>query len=61
MEACHLLIEGLRDLGDGGGTDGVLEELGQHRANLAGGKAAQEDAADKLIDLGHAPVLGLWK
>ncbi len=57
MKSRDLAIKGLGDLGDGGGTHGVVQEGGERRADLTGGEAAEEDAADKRIDVRGAALI----
>jgi hypothetical protein len=57
MERLDGAVEDLGDLGDGGGTDGVMEQWGEERADLAGAEAAEEDAADEPIDLRRAVLV----
>jgi len=53
------LVEGPRDGRDGGGADDVVEEAGEHRADLAGAQAAQEDSADEGVHGVGAPLVAV--
>jgi len=56
MEGGDGAIEGLSDLGDRAGTDGVVEQRCQDGADLAGAETAEEDAADERVDV-RGPLL----